>query len=224
MAEHVLSPRALLPDKNFNWIYPVDLVAAIIVAIFFLFYFNRLFAALVSYAIRRYTWYTYRVYIDFKALQISPLGGRIFFKGFRYHGRNETIVVHDGYITWRYWLRHVKPAGVNALDGNGSFTPRKESDKGGTSRRETDNGETGGKATRSDLPCRITVKIRGLEWYVYNRSPAYDAIAESILEAGEPEEDTQIKNVRRRNSCAGIAGKLARSPRRELPTKIRNMN
>ena len=114
MAEYVVSRRGLLPDSRFDWVYPVDLVVAVIVAIFFLFFFNRVVASIISYAIRRFTWYRYRVYIDFQALQFSPLAGRIFFKGFRYHGRNETILVHDGYITWRYWLRRVRTVGVSS--------------------------------------------------------------------------------------------------------------
>lgn len=31
-----------------------------------------------------------------------------------------------------------------------------------------------------NLPCRIVVKTRGLEWFIYNRSPAYDAILKSM--------------------------------------------
>lgn len=33
------------------------------------------------------------------------------------------------------------------------------------------------------LPCRIVIKTRGLQWFIYNRSPAYDAILKSM--AGE---------------------------------------
>ena len=149
--------------------------------IVFLFYFNRLFAFFVSQAIRTYSWHKYRVYIDFQALQFSPLGGRVFFKGLRYHGRNETILVTDGYITWRYWLRRVRTIELDhsksAATGTASVTsssyeiPRS---------RAVSGGEQAGKQLLHDLPCRITVEARGLEWFVYNRSPAYDAILARI--------------------------------------------
>src|ERR1700760_4202055 len=81
-------------------------------AIFFFAYFDRLFATLVSYGIRAYTWRNFRAYIDIQALQISLLGGRVFFKEIRYHAHNETIIVHSGYITWKYWYRRVKDAEI----------------------------------------------------------------------------------------------------------------
>src|SRR5439155_5736033 len=36
--------------------------------------------------------------------------------------------------------------------------------------------EKGGIREVRNLPCRISISISGLEWFVYNRSPAYDAI------------------------------------------------
>ena len=206
MAEHVVSPRGLLPDSCFNWVYPIDLVVAVIVAIFFLFYFNRVVASIISYAIRRFTWYRYQVHIDFQALQFSPLAGRIFFKGFRYHGRNETILVHDGYITWRYWLRRVRTVGVSS----------KQQQEGsalhdGLSKDKNDQGlkpgESGGRRSKTHLPCRITVKIRGLEWYIYNRSPAYDAIAKTHSKEEKAKENPLNSNVRRRNKLNKESGR-----------------
>ena len=143
----------------------------------FLFYFNRVFAFIVSHAIRAYTWHTYRVYINFQALQISLLGGRIFFKGARYHGQNETILVNDGYITWRYWLRRVKEADVRNLGQHGNSDRHSTKIGGG---RRASGGEQGETVARHELPCRILIEARGLEWFVYNRSPAYDTILSSI--------------------------------------------
>ncbi|KAI9807657.1 MAG: hypothetical protein M1825_005598 [Sarcosagium campestre] len=183
MALKVVTAESLRPDLGFNWIFLIELLVCGILSLFFLFYFNRLFAALISYAIRAYTWHKYRVYIDFKALQISLLGGRIFFKGFRYHGHNETIFIHGGYITWRYWLRRVKSidgasqhlgslfqdAQTESLDLN--------SEGVGTSRRNFGGGEKVHSEGTNNLPCRIDVTLQGLEWFVYNRSAAFDAIA-----------------------------------------------
>ena len=39
----------------------------------------------------------------------------------------------------------------------------------------------------SSLPCRIDVSLRGLEWFVYNRTPAYDDILEGLTKETAPE-------------------------------------
>ncbi|KAK4103581.1 hypothetical protein N658DRAFT_420724 [Parathielavia hyrcaniae] len=131
-------------------------------SVFSLLYFNRVFASIVSWGIRTYTWHRHGVYIDIQALQISLLAGRIFFTGFRYHGNNETILVQNGHITWAYWLRRVREVNV----GNG---------KGVDQGADTAAGDASSK-----LPCRIKVSLRGLEWFVYNRSPAYDSVLSGL--------------------------------------------
>ncbi|KJZ77989.1 hypothetical protein HIM_02626 [Hirsutella minnesotensis 3608] len=148
----------------FNFEFPIFLIISALLTIFFLLYFNRLFASIVSYGIRAYTWHRYRIYIDIKALQISLLGGRVFFTGLRYHGSNETFLVQHGSITWCYWHRRVREVDIRAasLDQNAADAQ-----------------------TKNDaLPCRVNVKLVGLEWFVYNRSPAYDTILEGILDCG----------------------------------------
>ena len=117
-----------------------------------------------------------------QALQFSFLAGRAFFKGFRYHGQNETILVSDGYITWRYWLRHVQEADCKSSKGGlNAPTPANDdsntAEGGGSNERAEENGAHG-KSRR--LPCRVLVKGRGVEWFIYNRSPAYDAILQSM--------------------------------------------
>lgn len=148
--------------------------------LFFLFYFNRLFATIVSYPIRAYTWHYYGVYIDIHALQISLLGGRIFFKGFRYHGENETILVQSGYLTWKYWLRSVRKVGLARNHEDGPEFSREqvgESDSDeSTQSPNPSTSQQGGATKRNRLPCRLELTIQGLEWFVYNRSAAYDTI------------------------------------------------
>ena len=148
----------------------------------FLFYFNRLFASLVSYGIKTYTWHRYRVYIDVQALQFSLLAGRLFFKGLRYNGQNETILIHDGYITWRYWLRHVQEPNYKTSSGASKAFASSEAESNNAIRSRT-NGrveESGGNVKSRQLPCRVLVKSRGIEWFIYNRSPAYDAILQDM--------------------------------------------
>ncbi|KAF1952360.1 hypothetical protein CC80DRAFT_596715 [Byssothecium circinans] len=180
-----ITPEPLRQQAAFNWVYLVELAICGILTIFFLFYFNRLFATLVSYAIRTYTWRTYRAYIDIQALQISLLGGRIFFKDIRYHGHNETIFIHGGFITWNYWLRRVKEADVFLDDRSSEAQDLEETsstsrNQARTQNRAADKAEKGGKPTIKKLPCRISVRISGVEAFMYNRSPAYDGIIDAI--------------------------------------------
>jgi hypothetical protein len=163
--------------------------------LFFLLYFNRLFATLLSYGIRAYTWHYYRVYVDINALQISLLGGRIFFKGIRYHGVNETIFVHGGFITWRYWRRSVRRMELFGLTPHSDGT---EEDNvrpvgNGRSNGAKDSGikEQGGLKSADSHPCRITAKFYGLEWFIYNRTPAYDGILAGFDPPGQPATSTK---------------------------------
>ncbi|KAJ6444325.1 fermentation associated protein [Purpureocillium lavendulum] len=160
-SDHMMEPRDYSPGFNFTFL--IYFIVSGLLAIFFLLYFNRLFGSIASYAIRTYTWHKYRVYIDISALQISLLAGRIFFTGLRYHGSNETFFVQHGDITWRYWLRRVREADIRASRGAGE-------------------GVIGDGDRNAKLPCRINVKLVGLEWFVYNRSPAYDTIVAGLAE------------------------------------------
>ena len=112
---------------------------------------------------------------------MSLLAGRIFFKGVRYHGRNETIIVHDGYITWRYWLRHVQRSEWHAIPEVSKERTEiledvdYEATRGSRELRRFDPDHE-----IRQLPCRILLKARGVEWFIYNRSPAYDALYQTM--------------------------------------------
>ncbi|KAI9707023.1 MAG: hypothetical protein M1820_004611 [Bogoriella megaspora] len=163
-------------------------------AVFFLFYFNRLFATLVSYGIRAYSWRAFHVHIDIQSLQISLLGGRIFFKRVVYHGHNETITINGGYLTWRYWLRKVKDAEIyndetrpkdkDSSESSSAGSP-KAKDQSRSRTRSLGQEEKGGRRTPKRLPCRIDITVQGVEAFLYNRSPAYDMIIDSIAEKQE---------------------------------------
>ncbi|RYP41788.1 hypothetical protein DL767_000804 [Monosporascus sp. MG133] len=166
----------VFPWANFNPAFLAYSIVCCLLAIFFLLYFNRAFASVVSRLIRAYTWHRYRIYIDFQAIQISLLAGRVFFIGLRYHGNNETILIQNGYITWSYWLRRVRDAGID--------TPEK--------RHRSDNGATTSDydAKQAKLPCRISVNVSGVQWFVYNRSAAYDAMLDAITVSSKVDEGT----------------------------------
>ncbi|KIW08946.1 uncharacterized protein PV09_00860 [Verruconis gallopava] len=187
MADNNLVSQPLTEVRDLNWVLLVELLVSGIVAVFFFGYFDRLFATLVSYAIRAYTWRNFHAYIDIQALQISLLGGRIFFKELRYHAHNETIVVHSGYITWKYWYRKVRDAEVFS-----ESLPNKSSTTSSSSRSRTpspNRTESGGvKKHKTALPCRIQIKVEGVQAFLYNRSPVYDAIVKTFAEASNADD------------------------------------
>ncbi|KAI9798499.1 MAG: hypothetical protein M1833_004766 [Piccolia ochrophora] len=212
MDSNGLTAETLSPNLAFNWIFLIELLVCGILTLFFLFYFNRLFATLLSYGIRAYTWHKYRVYVDFHALQFSLLGGRVFFKGFKYHGDNETILVHGGYITWQYWHRKVRTAGcLEGLQGasvsaHGGRQPRSSPEISRS--RSISGGEKGGSDGSSKLPCRVVLTLQGLEWFVYNRSAAYNAILGDALDQGERSmrRGTDVKRPHKSTSSEGSCG------------------
>ena len=50
-------------------------------------------------------------------------------------------------------------------------------------------GQRGRAKVLDDLPCRVVLKSRGLQWFIYNRSPAYDNVLKS-MSRGEVDDRT----------------------------------
>jgi hypothetical protein len=63
MASNGLTATPLGEQGGFNWLFLVDLIVCGILALFFIFYFNRTVSTIISYAIRAWTWHKYRAYI-----------------------------------------------------------------------------------------------------------------------------------------------------------------
>ncbi|CAK7221012.1 Macrophage colony-stimulating factor 1 receptor [Sporothrix curviconia] len=168
-----LNVRALKANgARFSGDFLAYMVVATFLALFFLLYFNRLFASLASWALRTWTLHRYGIYIDIQAVQFSLLGGRIFFVGLRYHGTNETILIQNGHITWAYWLRRVRHIDLG----------RRRTSKGPDAEDIGGDSTKVHQKTKSKIPCRMNVTLAGLEWFVYNRSAAYDSIVASLTE------------------------------------------
>ncbi|EXJ72708.1 uncharacterized protein A1O5_03855 [Cladophialophora psammophila CBS 110553] len=173
-------------NTSFNWTWFIELCTCSCLTLFFLFYFNRLFATLVSYGLRAFTWHKYRVWIDIQALQLSFLAGRIFFKGLRYHAENETVLIQNGYITWRYWQSSSRQVDLTGLEGEEEeavFKEKKTSPTDGSDKSETpfEDPEDGRVRSKAIPDARISVNISGLEWFVYNRTPVYESIVHDVL-------------------------------------------
>lgn len=172
----VAFPKSLTAPRT--WF--IELVTCSCLGLFFLFYFNRLFATLVSYGLRAFTWHKYRVWIDIQALQLSFLAGRVFFKGIRYHGENETIFIQSGYITWRYWLRSARQVDLSVTDDQSNASLKEKTLSAGDASESSDrvgqDQELGHTGKPNSADARIAMTISGLEWFVYNRTPVYDSI------------------------------------------------
>ncbi|TQS39386.1 hypothetical protein Golomagni_00092 [Golovinomyces magnicellulatus] len=193
----ILKNSPLRHGFEFNWIFLIQLIVCGVLTLFFQFYFNRVLAAVLSYGIRIWTWHKYRIYFDVKSFQVSILAGRLFFKEFRYHGNNETILIQSGYVTWRYWLRNFKQLSVNR--GN---TPE-ATQQTPALRKDGEinyNGLRTGEIIEEEpsipyeLPCRLVVSVKGVEWFIYNRSLAYDAIALNLAQEN-PKTDHNTSNL-----------------------------
>ncbi|ROW05784.1 hypothetical protein VMCG_05244 [Cytospora schulzeri] len=193
-------------DSPFSGIFLAWCVAAVVLSIFFISYFHRAFASLLSLAIRSYTWKAYGIYIDIRALQVSLLGGRIFFTGLRYHGNNETILIHNGYITWSYWQWRVRRSDIER------------------SKEAARDQAAGQDDKNARLPCRVKVVLNGLEWFVYNRSAAYDSVLAGMMPEVEkpltpvPKEEEHAK-LRRRADRASYGSPGGTSPRKSTSNR-----
>ncbi|KAF2221018.1 hypothetical protein BDZ85DRAFT_222147 [Elsinoe ampelina] len=198
MAYGDLIAQPLGSGGGLNWVFLVELLVCGVLALFFLFYFNRLFATIISYIIRAYTWRKYKAYIDITSLQISLLGGRLFFKSLRYQAHNETILVHDGRITWRYWLSKVQDADIYRTQQRKSARQStqqsdEQSEKSTVAGEGSSDEESGRIAPQTNLPCRIHVRVSGVEAFLYNHSPSYDHVL-SELEKVKAQKEKQERH------------------------------
>lgn len=94
------------------------------------------------------------------AIHFSTLTGRILIKDLRYHSSNQTFRIVKLQLSWRYWLRQ----------------PAEEED---LSHARVIGEEANGKHG-SPLACRVHLSLQGLEWFVYNRTAAFDNIVSQL--------------------------------------------
>ena len=113
----------------------------------------------------------------------------------KYHGPNETFFVQNGHITWRYWLRRVRDVDV------GPDIPKTE--------ETVEKVSAGHDSSASALPCRINVSLIGLEWFVYNRSPAYDGILRNLTQ-DEPDRGGYAEDTNARDPVDEDSGSVRR--------------
>lgn len=168
----------LLGVWQFNLLFVLEWVLAIVAALFMLFYWNRLMGSVLSLSVRWYFWHYHKALVKVQSIQVSVLAGRIFFKNFTYLASNETISILQGSFTWRYWL-HKRRLSLYSQASLGVTNNKEEPDLDGQWK------------PKKLIPSRLKLAIEGVEWYIYNRSPAFDIIEESLKNAeanlAEPE-------------------------------------
>ncbi|RPD53525.1 hypothetical protein L227DRAFT_535889, partial [Lentinus tigrinus ALCF2SS1-6] len=145
-----------------NVVLLVVCVCIVLVLLFYLFYWNRVFAFIFSLILRLALWNQGEssIWLEFGAIHFSTLAGRILIKDLRYHSSNQTFRIVKFQLSWRYWLR--RPAEEEDLSHARVIG-------------EDANGKDG-----SSLACRVHISVQGLEWLMYNRTAAYDNILSQL--------------------------------------------
>ncbi|KAH9171981.1 hypothetical protein EDB89DRAFT_2174254 [Lactarius sanguifluus] len=138
------------------------LVATILVVIallFYVLYWNRLLALILSLVLRVVLWNKGgpSVWIQIGSLHISLLSGRILLKDFRYHSSNQSIKVVKVQLRWQYWVRALTASEHIQAHAGGE---------------EPKPGNTSSRSPR----CRFHATFEGFEWFIYNRTAAFDNI------------------------------------------------
>ncbi|KAJ7218000.1 hypothetical protein GGX14DRAFT_550111 [Mycena pura] len=133
----------------------IGYICVIISLILYFFYWNRSIAFLLGLIFRFLYWNEgpSSIWLEIGSIHFSILTGRILVKDLCYHSSNQTIKIVKGQIEWRWWIR--RPASGRDI------APLRDVD------------ET--KQTRSPS-CRVQISLQGFEWFLYNRTAAYDSI------------------------------------------------
>ncbi|KZV70698.1 hypothetical protein PENSPDRAFT_752360 [Peniophora sp. CONT] len=137
----------------------LGIVALAIVA--YVFFWNNFFGSLLGFFLRVAYWNQGEdsIWVEIGSIHFSLIAGRVLFKDVKYHSSNQTIKIVKGQISWRYWIR----------------SP--------TDEREFQMRTEGpGKQSIRASDCRIHLALDGLEWRMYNRTAAFDYIAQRMEE------------------------------------------
>ncbi|KAJ7045588.1 hypothetical protein C8F04DRAFT_939778 [Mycena alexandri] len=141
--------------QAFDRLLLVGCVCVVVALVLYFFYWNRLIAFLLGLGFRVLYWNQgpFSIWLEIGSIHFSILTGRILFKDLRYHSSNQTIKIVRGSIEWRYWIR--RPASGDDIAPAPAMGDSKQS--------------------RSPS-CRVQISLQGFEWFLYNRTAAYDAI------------------------------------------------
>ncbi len=184
-------------DDIFSWIFLVNWILILIISVFFLFYFNRVVGSIISLVLKWLLWRNHKIRIQVQSLKISFLGGRIFFKNLTIIGQNEAICAFKGTLTWQYWLHKTRRsrAPMNNEIENESINTEKSQNIRVNSDGINSLEASSGKHYDKLLSPRFLLEIDGLEWFVYNRTPAYDGIFETLKKTDRNEQEEYAETM-----------------------------
>ncbi|KAF7376210.1 hypothetical protein MSAN_00036100 [Mycena sanguinolenta] len=200
--------------QTFNEFLLIGCICVVISLVLYFFYWNRLIAFLLGWFFRFLYWNQgpFSIWLEIGSIHFSILTGRILIKDFRYHSSNQTIKIVRGSIEWRWWIR--RPASGDDIAPTGAMDDPKQS---------------------RSASCRVQISLQGFEWFLCNRTAAYDAIVTQMgakLPSRPASRTTGHQSSQRSNTAPGytasvFAGSL-RLPvafqrawqwiRRQLPT------
>ncbi|KAK0195692.1 hypothetical protein F5146DRAFT_1101121 [Armillaria mellea] len=128
--------------------------------VIYIFYWSRLVAWLLGLVIRFLSWSqgASSIWVSIGSIHFSLLSGRILLKDIRYHSSNQTAKIVKCQIVWRYWVR--KPLSKDGVDSALGSEEQKPEGRD---------------------PCRIQVSFQGFEWFLYNRTAAYENIISQMV-------------------------------------------
>ncbi|KAJ7680397.1 hypothetical protein DFH06DRAFT_1404238 [Mycena polygramma] len=138
----------------FDKLLLIGCICVVVALVLYFFYWNRLIASLLGLVFRVLYWNDgpSSIWLEIGSIHFSILTGRILIKDLRYHSSNQTIKIVRGSLEWRYWIR--KPASGDDIAPAGAMDDPK----------------------RRSASCRVQISLQGFEWFLYNRTAAYDAI------------------------------------------------
>ncbi|KAJ7287460.1 hypothetical protein C8J57DRAFT_1431026 [Mycena rebaudengoi] len=145
--------------QAFNEFLLIGCVGVVVSLLLYFFYWNRLIALLLGVIIRLVYWNQdpSSIWLEIGSIHFSILTGRILIKDLRYYSSNQAIKIVKGQLEWRYWIR--RPASAHDI-----APPPVMDDQ---------------KQTRAPA-CRVQISLQGFEWFLYNRTAAYDSIVSQM--------------------------------------------
>ncbi|KDQ57525.1 hypothetical protein JAAARDRAFT_69639 [Jaapia argillacea MUCL 33604] len=178
-------------------------ISVVVGLVLYLFYWNRFLAFGFGILIKVALWSqgASNTWIEFGSIHFSLLAGRILLKDFRYYSSNQTIKIVKGQISWRYWIRG----------------PANEED---LSHARLGAGDFIYKPSSWPLNCRVHISVQGLEWFMYNRTPAYDNILSQMRASGVQTPDTPQPRYSVEDRYAPLRHIFSKSPQPASTTHI----
>lgn len=97
--------NSILHRHQFSYVFLMDWLMIVVVAVFGVFYFNQVLGLLFTHTVGWYMWWRYGVYIKIQSIELSLLGGRLMFRNISYIGTSHALHIVHGSLSWKYWLQ-----------------------------------------------------------------------------------------------------------------------